>query len=725
VSGVAAVLLAGACDAPVDDARAAPEHPVFSADVAQILHARCAQCHRPEGAAPFPLLSYDDARARAELIAVMTTSRRMPPWLPEPTDHPFADERRLTEREITTLARWAAQGAPIGDAAAVPAPPAFPAGWALGEPDLIVAMDEPYTVPAEGPDVFRNFVVPIPLAAPRYVRAVELQPGDPQVVHHVVLAVDPTPLSREEAALDPEPGFEGMFTRASARPPTGFFVGWTPGLVPRPNPEGLAWRVEPGTDLVIQMHLRPHGHATSVRARVAFFFTDQPPMRTPVLVRLGSQTLDIPAGAQAYTVTDSVRLPVAVSLLGLYPHAHYLGRTMELQARLPNGRVRQLLRIDDWDFDWQDAYTFAEPVELAAGSTLHMRFTYDNSAANPRNPHSPPRRVVYGPHSTDEMAELWIQAVAANEAELPALQQELTRKSARDRVEGWQHLIRLDPRDAIAHANLAAHRHATGDIDAAIRHYRFAIDAEPGFAQAQYNLGLLLESRGELDEAAGRFEAAIRARPSHAGAHTSLGNVRFAQGRHQEAARHFRRAIEADAAHVEAHNNLGSLLRAEGRHAEAIEHYRRVLELVPDSPPARFNLALALAAHGRADEALAEFRRAPRSTASPLVLEAHLALAWILATHHSAAARRPDDALAIAEQAARLLGSPHPLVLDVAAAAYAAGARYLRAAEIATEALRLAEAAGQADLADAIRGRLQLYRAGRPYVEPPGGADGG
>jgi tetratricopeptide (TPR) repeat protein/mono/diheme cytochrome c family protein len=696
-----------------------PEAPTYTADVAPILHARCAQCHHPTGAAPFPLLSWDDARAQAPLIAAATRARRMPPWLPDAGDFPFADERRLTEREIAILGRWSEQGAPHG-AGVAPDPPARSDGWQLGQPDLIVELAEPYPVPPGAGDLFRNFVLPVPLNDPRHVRAVELQPGDAQVVHHAVLAVDPTPTSRQEDAADPEPGFDGMFSRRAARPPPGFFVGWTPGRVARPNPPGLSWSLEPGADLVLQMHMRPHAHAVSVRPRIGIHFAAEPPARTAVLLRLGSQTLDIAPGDAAYAVSDSLRVPIDVELLSLYPHAHYLGRTMDVRVALPDGDVRQLVRIDDWDFNWQDVYTFERPVPLPAGSVIRLRYVYDNSAANPRNPSRPPRRVVYGPNTTDEMAELWIQAVPRSEAELGMLEREIARKATRDYVEGWTHLVRVNPRDAIAHASLGAFHGSAGDADRAIRHYRRALDAEPEFASAHYNLGLLLETHGAADSALYHYRAALRFRPDHAGTHNNLGNLLLAQGQAAEAAVHFRRAIELDPQQAEAHNNLGRLLWDQGRTTEAIGHYRRALAARPRAAAPRFNLALALASAGSDAEALEQFEAGVRL--EPNALEAYVALGWLFATHPDSAVRRPQHAFRLGQRAARLLGRPHPRILDVIAAADAADGRFDQAAASAASALRLASEMGDTALAGALRQRLDLYRDRRPFIEHRRGA---
>jgi tetratricopeptide (TPR) repeat protein/mono/diheme cytochrome c family protein len=711
-AALAVVLLGCSAD---EERRPIPAAPTYGADVAPILQANCAGCHRPDGAAPFPLLTYDDARVQAPLIAAATRARRMPPWLPSESDFPFADERTLSRREIEILSRWAEQGAPAGPLPAAVAPPPRTTAWTLGEPDLVIEMPEPYTLTADSGDVFRNFVLPVPLSETRYISAVDLQPGDARVVHHAVVAVDPTPVSRQEDAADPEPGFDGMFSRRAARPPPGFFVGWTPGRIVRPNPGALSWALEPGTDLVLQLHLRPHGHAAPVRPRIGLYFAPGPPARTPVLLRLGSQTLDIPAGEAAYAVADSMRLPVAVELLGLYPHAHYIGKRMDVRAELPGGAQRQLLRIDDWDFNWQDAYTFAEPVPLPAGTVIRLRYTYDNSAANPRNPSRPPRRVVYGPNSADEMAELWIQALPRSQSDLAVLQQEVARKATRDYVQGWQHLVRVDPDDAVAHASLASFYTSAGDVERAIHHYREALRAQPDFASAHYNLAMVLESRRDAEGALHHYREAIRFRPAHAGTHNNLGNLLLAGGRTAEAAEHFRRAIQLEPDQAEAHNNLGRLLWDQGETEEAIRHYRLAADARPDAGAPRFNLALALASAGRAAEALAQFEEGVRREAR--AVEAYVALAWLLATHPDASARRPREAGELAARAAQLLGQPHPRILDAQAAAEAAAGRYDRASSIAAEALRLATSAGDADLAAAIRGRIQLYAQKRPFID--------
>jgi tetratricopeptide (TPR) repeat protein len=661
------------------------------------------------------LLGYNDARARAGLIAAVTRQGRMPPWLPEPSDFPFADERRLAERDIRTLERWAEQGAAEGDAASAPAAPTWSSGWTLGEPDLVLEMPEAYTLAAGQGDVFRNFVLPVPLDRTHYVRAVELQPGDPRVVHHAVIAVDASGVAREDDAADEGLGYDGMFSRRAARPPSGFFAGWTPGHVTRPNAEGLAWPLEPKTDIVIQMHFRKHSHDAAVRAKLGFYFADSTPARTPTLLRLGAQTIDIPAGESAYTVSDSFRIPVDVEVLGLYPHAHYLARIMDVRVAMPDGKTRQLLRIDDWDFNWQDSYSFREPVQLPAGAVLRLRYVYDNSSGNPHNPNPEPRRVIYGPSSTDEMAELWLQILPRVQGELATLQRDINRKSTQNYVEGWQHQIRMNPNDAVALASLAAVHNSAGDTAGAIELYNRAIAAKPGYASAHYNLGIVLESKRDLEGAAQQYREALRARPNHAGTHNNLGNVLVAQNHKAEAAEHFRRAIELDPNSAEAYNNLGRLLWSNGENQQAIVQYRRAVEKRPDAAAVRFNLALALASVGKTEEGLKEFQEGTRL--EPRRIEAYVAMSWLLATHPDASVRSPAQALTLAERAAELYGQPHARIHDAIAAAHAAAGRFEQAAVVAQQGITLADQSGQQDLARQMRDRHRLYTQKRPYIE--------
>ena len=200
----------------------------------------------------------------------------MPPWLPEPGYGEFTAERRLTQEQLDTLAAWAEGGRPPGDLEEIPPFPGWAEGWQLGEPDLVIQMDESFILGADGTEVFRNFVLPIPVTSRKWVTTVELRPGNPQVVHHAVMRTDETRSSQIQSALDPEMGF-GDMNMGDAVQPDDYLLGWTPGHQPIPPREGFAWALRPNTDLVLQLHLQRSGKVEPIRAQVGFYFTDEPP----------------------------------------------------------------------------------------------------------------------------------------------------------------------------------------------------------------------------------------------------------------------------------------------------------------------------------------------------------------------------------------------------------------------------------------------------------------
>ena len=407
---------------------AAAASPTFSRDVAPILFRQCAACHRPGGVAPFSLLSYSDAAKRAALIAKVTAGRYMPPWLPaEPR---FRDERRLSPAEIAAIGRWAAAGAPQGDPAAAPAPPRFPDGWQLGPPDLEAEMRAEFTVPAEGPDLYQCFAIPAVTARDRWVRALDIRPGNPKSVHHVLLFQDTTGTARKR---DTGSGYPCFGTPGFL--PVRGLGGWTPGAIPYQAPKGIPGHLYRAADLVLQVHYHPTGKPETDRTRVALYFTDEKPTRRLMDIPLGSNRIDIPPGDRAYKVTDRFTIPVDVDVIAITPHAHYICREMIGRAILPNGSNRTLLRIPDWNFDWQQQYTYPAPLRLPAGTRVEMTFVYDNSAANPRNPHQPPRRVAWGPGSKDEMAGLHLAVSPVSEDDAEELSQALWGKMIRQRGE--------------------------------------------------------------------------------------------------------------------------------------------------------------------------------------------------------------------------------------------------------------------------------------------------
>ena len=575
----------------------------FTRDVAPILFGQCATCHHPGGPAPFTLLTYADARRRAAQIAAVTSRRIMPPWKPEPDAARFLGERRLTGNQIATLEQWVQDGTPEGAASDLPVPPQWTSAWQLGQPDLVVELPE-YVVPPGGADQFRNFVVAIPGAASRYVRGLEFQPGN-RVVHHANIRVDPTPASRQLDAADPAPGYTGTILR-SADYPDGHFLGWTPGQITPLAPAGLGWRLEAGSDLVVQLHLQPTGKAERIHPSIALYFTADPPVRVPTMVRLGRQTLDIPAGAAAYRVVDTYELPVDVEVHAIQPHAHYRARSVRVSATRPDGVRLPLIRIDRWDFNWQDQYRYAAPFWLPAGTAIEMEYVFDNSGANPRNPAHPPRRVEWGWRSADEMADVWIQVMTRSDQDRRRLAPDIRRKMAIEDTIGCETLIAREPGYAALRDDAAALYMELGEPARALTHFRAVARLQPRSARARYNTAVALDALGQAADASREYEEAIRLDPDYSLAHNNLGSLLFAGHHLDEARDHFERAVAANRSNAEAQNNLGAVLLALGRGPAARGFLEQAIALRPIYPEAHFNLARLDALEDRRDEAVRE-----------------------------------------------------------------------------------------------------------------------
>jgi Tfp pilus assembly protein PilF/mono/diheme cytochrome c family protein len=586
------VAIAAALASPLIAQDAAP---TWSRDIAPLVHRACAVCHHPGQPAPFSLLTYDDVWKRRAQIVEVTQQRVMPPWLVVHGE--FADDRRLRDDEIALLKRWADAGAPRGDAAHEPAPPQFATGWSLREPDLVVIAPDVVDVPAAGPDRVRNLVLPITIDRLRYVEAVEIQPHS-RAVHHAILGVDATRESRRLDAQDEEPGFPGM-TPGAALPPDGHFLGWTPGKSVRRSPPGQAWRLRPGDDFVLQLHLVPTGKPERVQPVIGLYFTEVPTTTTFVPVVLFDDRIDIAPGARDFTARDHLDLPVPVVLHAIYPHAHWLCRRMRGTATLPGGEQRVLFGIDAWDFDWQDDYRFATPIELPAGTRLEMEYGFDNSEHNPNNPNRPPQRVRFGQASADEMATLTIAVTLADTNARKALEMADVARQLEKVPDAWNVLLH--------HARLARER---GDFAAAQRSIERARTISPGAADCAIESGLLAEAQGRTDDARRDYEAALRLDPERGLAHLQLGALLGRQGRGEEAFAHFEQAMRTLPNAPIVHANLGTAHFQLGRLREAATHYERAVALDPDYFGPWFNLGRVRARLGDEDGARTALQRA-------------------------------------------------------------------------------------------------------------------
>jgi len=428
------------------------EGPTFAADIAPIIYRNCVSCHRPGQAAPFALISYDDVRRHGSDIADVTADRYMPPWHAARAEGfpAFQDERRLTDANIATFRSWVDAGMPSGDLSRAPKPPVFPSGWALGTPDLVLKLPRPVDVPAEGPDLYRNVMMPIDLPDDRWITAIEFQPSARAVVHHALYFSSGAGVEvRDDEVV---PGLGGLTGRGlggasggggglgagglgrggrgrgssnalgAASEAWGGLGGWVPGATPRFFPDGIAQPLPRHTNLVIQLHLHPSGKAEREQGEMAIYFAKTPPKKslTGVQVPPGfgvGMGIDIPAGESRYAIRDAFVLPVDVEAFGARGHAHYLAKEMKMTATLPDGSTKGLLWIKDWDFSWQDSYFFDRAFALPKGTRIDTTITYDNSASNLRNPSTPPRRVRWGRESLDEMGSMTLLVTTPTAAE--------------------------------------------------------------------------------------------------------------------------------------------------------------------------------------------------------------------------------------------------------------------------------------------------------------------
>jgi len=552
----------------------------YTRDIAPLLNDRCAMCHHPGGSGPFSLLTYADVRRHAAQIVAVTARRYMPPWKADPSDGPFVGQHPLSADEIARIQRWVDGGAVEGDAHDLPPPARWTEGWQLGTPDVVLTLPEPYRLAASGTDVFRIFVLPVPIAAAKFVRALEFRPGNPAVVHHANIRIDPTPASKRLDEEQAGPGYEGLIAH-SAQYPDGHFLGWTPGQVAPLLPKDLAWRLEPSSFIVAELHMQPSGRPETVAPSIGLYFSDVPATRTPAMLRLGRQSIDIPAGDAAYTITDSYVLPVDVEVEAVQPHAHYRARNVRGDATFPDGTKKELIAIAEWDFRWQHVYRFVTPIRLPKGTTLSMRYTYDNSADNPRNPDRPARRTRWGQRSSDEMGDLWIQVLTRDDRDLSTLERGFRPKVAAEDVIGYEVEIEKRPADAGLHDDVALLCLELGRAADAVKHFAASLALKPRSAAAHYNLATALTVAHRLDDAIAEYRRALVLDPDYANAHNNLGSALVGQGKYDEAIREYREVVRLQPSVVGGYVNLAAACAAAGDFTRAIEAIDAALKLNP------------------------------------------------------------------------------------------------------------------------------------------------
>jgi hypothetical protein len=380
------------------------EEVTFSDQIVRIFQAHCQTCHRPGEIAPFSLTTYGDAYAHRRKIRYVTQTRKMPPWKPVPGFGDFAGSRRLAEADIALIERWVAAGAPEGDRRLLPPPLDFPGTWTLGTPDLVLDPAVDFPVASREDDLYRCFTIPTSFKEDRWVSAVEFIPGNRRIVHHIITYVDTS--GRSHALDDAEPGPGYTCFGGPGFLPTGGLGGWAPGAGPHVMPDGVGMLLPAGARVVVQVHYHHRSQSSETdRTRLGLHFARRPIDKRVRVIPIRNRNFLVPAGEARHEVKASYTLPPTSHLhaIAITPHMHLLGREMKVTATYPDGTVRPLIYIDDWDFHWQGSYSFAAPVPLPGGTRIDVAAIYDNSPANKRNPSLPPRAVGWGEGTTDEM----------------------------------------------------------------------------------------------------------------------------------------------------------------------------------------------------------------------------------------------------------------------------------------------------------------------------------
>ncbi len=398
---------------------AAAETVTFHRDVVPVLQSRCQSCHRPGEAAPMSFLSYKETRPWAKAMKTAVLARKMPPWFAEPGVGHFRNDRTLLPGEIETLVKWVDSGAREGNPRHAPRPVPFVEGWAVGKPDVVFEMPEPFDVPAAGIVDYQWVILPTGFAEDKWIRSIEVRPGNRSVVHHIGLF---TRRAGSKWLAEARPGVP--VRKAPGGPESGGSDGligeYVPGLPAKPFPAESALLLPAGSDLVLQVHYTPTGTQAKDQSKVGIQFATAPPRQRFLFFGLTNDRFVIPPRQAGHRVEAQTTLGADVRLLDLQPHMHLRGKSFEFRAVYPDGKTEVLLRVPNYDFNWQLTYELAEEKILPAGTRIEATAVYDNSPNNPKNP-NPEAEVRAGDQTTDEMMAGVIHLAVAPDFDLRRL----------------------------------------------------------------------------------------------------------------------------------------------------------------------------------------------------------------------------------------------------------------------------------------------------------------
>lgn len=377
----------------------------YSADVAKLINEKCVSCHRPGDVAPMSFVGYENAKKYSKMIAYTTAAKKMPPWKTIPVDVEFHDDTHLTDEEIAMLKKWADDDAPIGDKDKIPPTPDFPVGWKLGKPDMLVKMPYEFELSAEGTDEYWNFVITPDIKEPIWVSTMDVKPGNTSIVHHVIAFLDKKGQGRKLVNSKNGDGKSGYTTTGGGVGfnPDGALGGWAPGATANRLPDDAGFLIEPGTDIILQVHYNKSGKVEKDQTEIALYLNKNKVTNPVEIAWMANPFIRIKADDANAKFTQKIKLPVAMKIYSVMPHMHLLGKEMRAKAILPDGKQIRLVDVPSWDFNWQLVYYLKEPLTLPKGTEIEIEAVYDNSAKNPYNPNDPPKTITWGEATTDEM----------------------------------------------------------------------------------------------------------------------------------------------------------------------------------------------------------------------------------------------------------------------------------------------------------------------------------
>ncbi len=386
-------------------------------EVSEIIYNKCGVCHRDGEIGPMAFTNYEEVKSWSATIKRVTEERYMPPWQPDPSYSRFQGESFLTDDEIKMIGDWVDNGSPQGNPAREAEYPEFPEGSALGEPDLVLSMAQAHVHKGNNEDEYRWFVLPTGLTEDKVVKAVEFRAGNRQIVHHALVFEDTNGIARAQDALTPEYGYEGFGSFAGDDSDNiellmaKQFQGYAPGSQATIYPDGIGQILKAGADIAVQLHYAPWAKDESDLSTVNIFFADdteeiERSLQSHIMVPLpgvlvNRQFFILPE--EEFEFHGIWEVPRDLSLVAIAPHMHLLGKNWTVYLENPDGTIENLIRIPEWDFNWQGSYFFNEYKVAPAGSKVHAFATYDNTSDNPNNPNNPPQFMSWGERTEDEM----------------------------------------------------------------------------------------------------------------------------------------------------------------------------------------------------------------------------------------------------------------------------------------------------------------------------------